>query len=102
MIFHVTALEADGTFQNLNFGGYDLGNGTQQNGFNFKAINGERIWDLDIVTLGTGVINDFEHYRIDVEPFAVPSPVIRAGLPGVFAGLVGLWGFARVRRRRTV
>jgi len=102
VLFHVTMLEADGSFLTKNFGGFDLGNGTQQNGYDFQAINGERIWDLDIVTVGTGVINDFEHYRIDVTPVVVPGPALGAGLPGLFAGLAGLWGFARARRRRTI
>jgi hypothetical protein len=97
MFFHVTALEADGTFKNFNFGGYALGNG--QNGFDFQAINGERIWDLDLVNVG-GTITDFEHYRIDVTPLAVPGPVAGAGIPGLIAACGGLLALAR--RRRTV
>jgi hypothetical protein len=100
VLFHVTMLETDGTFLNRNFGGFDLGNGSQQNGFDFQAINGERIWDLDIVTLGTGVINDFEHYRIDVVPTAVPGPIVGAGIPGIIAAAGMMLGLARNRRRR--
>jgi hypothetical protein len=35
-------------------------------------------------------------------PQQVPGPIVGAGLPGLLAGLAGLWGFARIRRRRTV
>lgn len=98
MFFHVVALEADGTFQTFNFGGYDLKNG--QNGFDFQAINGERIWDLDLVNIG-GTIADFEHFRIDVAPFAaVPGPIVGAGLPGLLAACFGLLGLNWKRRRR--
>jgi len=98
MLFHVTALEADGSFKNFNFS-EALGNG--QNGFDFRAINGERIWDLDLVNIG-GTITDFEHYRIDVTPAAVPGPIVGAGIPGVLAGCLGLVGLGRWRRRRSV
>jgi hypothetical protein len=93
--FHVTALEADGTFKNFNFLGNVLGNG--QNGFDFQAINGEKIWDLDLVDVG-GTITDFEHFRIDVAP--VPAPALGAGLPGIVASLVGLWGLNKRRKNR--
>ena len=95
VLFHVTALEADGSFQNFNFAA-TLKSG--QNGFDFTAINGERIWDMDIV--GSN-ITDFEHYRIDVAPAAVPGPVVGAGLPGLIAACFGLAGLARARRRRS-
>jgi hypothetical protein len=95
MFFHVTAQEADGSFKNFNFGGFDLKNG--QNGFDFQAINGERIWDLDLVNIG-GTITDFEHYRIDVAAaVAVPGPVVGAGIPGIIAGCLTLLGLARRR-----
>jgi len=96
MFFHVTALEADGTFQNFNFGGYQLSSG--QNGFDFQAINGERIWDLDLVNIG-GVITDFEHYRIDVTPFAVPGPIVGAGIPGLIAACGMMVALARRRKK---
>jgi hypothetical protein len=92
VLFHVTALEADGSFQNFNFAA-TLKNG--QNGFDFTAINGERIWDMDIVG---GNITDFEHYRIDVNPVAVPGPLMGAGAPGLLAACLGLWGLHRRRR----
>ena len=94
VLFHVTAQEADGSFKNFNFTS-TLSAG--QNGFDFTAINGERIWDMDIVG---GNITDFEHYRIDVSPFAVPGPAVGAGVPGLLAGCFGLWGLARRRRAR--
>lgn len=99
MFFHVTALESDGTFQTFNFGGYDLKSG--QNGFDFKAINGERIWDLDLVNIG-GTITDFEHFRIDVAPLAVPGPVVGAGIPGMIMACGGLLALARRRRNASV
>jgi len=100
MFFHVTMLESDGSFQNFNFGGYALGNG--QNGFDFQAINGERIWDLDLVNIG-GTITDFEHYRIDVAAVAaVPGPIVGAGLPGLLAAGLGLFGLNWRRRRQLV
>ena len=34
-----------------------------------------------------------------IVPVAVPFPVLGAGLPGVLAGALALWGFARRRRR---
>ena len=96
VLFHVTALESNGTFQNFSS---VLTNG--QNGFDFKAINGEKIWDMDLVVAG-GSITDFEHFRIDVAPAAaVPLPIAGAGLPGLVAALCGLVAL-RQRRRRSV
>ena len=97
MFFHVTAQEADGSFQNFNFGGFQLGSG--QNGFDFKAINGERIFDLDLVNVG-GTITDFEHFRIDVTPFAVPGPIVGAGIPGLIAAAGLMLGLARRRKNK--
>jgi hypothetical protein len=98
MFFHVTAREADGSFKNFNFGGFLLKNG--QNGFDFQAINGEVIWDLDLVNVG-GTITDFEHYRIDVAAVAaVPGPIAGAGIPGLIAACGGLFGCNWYRRRR--
>lgn len=97
MFFRVIAQESDGSFQTFNFGGFTLGNG--QNGFDFRAVNGETIWDLDLLNIG-GTISDFEHFRIDVTPLPVPGPAIGAGLPGVIAGCGLLFGLNRRRKRR--
>jgi hypothetical protein len=99
LFLRVTALEANGTFQDFNFSNV-LGNG--QNGFDLKAINGERIFDVDLRVVG-GTITDFEHFRIDVAPSvtAVPLPIAGAGVPGIVAALCGLVAL-RQRRRRSV
>jgi hypothetical protein len=98
LLLRVTALEADGTFKDFNFSQL-LTSG--QNGFDFSAINGEKIWDVDLRVVG-GRITDFEHFRIDVSPtVAVPGPIVGAGLPGLFSALGGLW-FLNRRRNRPV
>jgi len=106
----VTALEADGTTKIFNFNpltpGFSLADfqlsASAQSGFDLKAINGERITDLDIRIVG-GSITDFEHYRIEVGPTvnAVPGPIAGAGIPGLIAAGVFLVGLAR-RRRQTI
>jgi hypothetical protein len=98
LFLRVTALEANGTFQDFNFSNV-LGNG--QNGFDLKAINGERIWDVDLRVVG-GTITDFEHFRIDVAPAvtAVPGPIAGAGVPGLLAACGMLFGLHRRRRNR--
>ncbi len=102
----VTALEADGSTKTFQFNpltpGFSLADfqlsTTAQSGFDLKAINGERISDLDIRIVG-GSITDFEHYRIEVGPTAaVPGPVVGAGLPGLAA--VAMFGLNFWRRRR--
>jgi hypothetical protein len=89
----IAVVATDGTFT------FDLGtiNGAQSF-FTLDAINGETMTSLTLVD-STGMITDFEHYRIDVAPLAaVPGPVAGAGLPGLLAGCIGLWGFAKRRR----
>src|SRR5678809_725136 len=96
----VTALEADGSFKEVTFGGllggaeFGLDQSAQQ-GFDLTAINGERIYDLDLRVIG-GSIPDFDHYRIEVGPTvnAVPGPVAGAGIPGLVAGAFFLIGLA--------
>jgi hypothetical protein len=100
VIFHVTALESDGSFQNFNFF-ETLGNG--QNGYDFLAINGEKIWDIDIVTGPNTNITAFEHFRIDVTPqvAAVPEASTWLMLIAGFAG-VGAMGLRKRRNERTL
>jgi hypothetical protein len=86
IILHVTALEADGSFKNFNF--FDtLGSG--QNGYDLQAINGERIWDVDIVTGPNTNITAFEHFRIDVAPQVAAVPELSTWLMMIigFAGI---------------
>ena len=99
LLLRVTALEADGTFKDFNFSQL-LTSG--QNGFDFSAINGEKIWDVDLRVVG-GRITDFEHFRIDVSPtVAVPGPIAGAGIPGLIAACAMLFGLNRRRRDKTL
>jgi hypothetical protein len=107
VFFKVTALEADGTFKLFTFtnlagggaglggGGYSLGNG--QSGFDFKAINGERIWDLDLYVSANGHITDFEHYRIDVAPAVAAVPEMSTWVMMIL-GFCGVGGLAMRRK----
>jgi hypothetical protein len=94
LFIRVTAKEADGTFQDFNFSQV-LTNG--QNGFDFRAINGETIWDVDLRVVG-GRIQDFEHFRIDVTPqiAAVPEPATWAMM---ILGFLGIGSVSLFRRR---
>ena len=101
LFMRVTALESDGTFKDFNFSQV-LTNG--QNGFDFKAINGEYIWDVDLRVVG-GTIQDFEHFRIDVR--AVPGPVAGVPEPGTWAMMligflfVSLFRYRKARQEGT-
>jgi hypothetical protein len=68
-----------------------------QSGFTFSAINGESISKYVLFDTG-GTITDFEHYRIDVAPAAVPGPVVGAGSPGILAAALGFLAWRRRRR----
>jgi hypothetical protein len=95
IILHVTALEADGTFKNFNF--FDtLGNG--QNGYDLQAINGEKIWDVDIVTGPNTNITAFEHFRIDVAPAVAAVPELSTWFMMIL-GFAGV-GTLALRKRR--
>jgi hypothetical protein len=94
VIFHVTALEADGSFENFNFF-ETLKSG--QNGYDFKAINGESIWDIDIVTGPNTNITAFEHFRIDVAPQVAAVPELSTWFM-MCIGFAGL-GFMANRRK---
>jgi len=99
LFLRATALEADGTFQDFNFSQV-LASG--QNGFDLRAIDGERIWDVDLRVVG-GSITDFEHFRIDVAPsVAVPGPIAGAGIPGLVAACMAMFGLHRRRRNRSL
>jgi len=110
VFFRVSAVDANGNTETFNFtnlaggiaglggGGYDLGNGNQQNGFDFSVANGEVITDIDLFLGATGMINDFEHFRIDASPIpqvaAVPEASTWAMLILGFAGM-GLMGMRK-------
>jgi hypothetical protein len=99
----VTANEPGGGTQLINFDLFSLFGALKpgQNGFTLTAVNGETIDKFTLLDVG-GTITDFEHYRIDVATptVAVPGPVVGAGLPGILASLVGLWGWRRNRLRK--
>jgi len=94
LLVRVTALESDGTFKDFNF---SQALSTGQNGFDFKAINGEYIWDVDLKVVG-GTITDFEHFRIDVR--AVPGPVAGVPEPSTWAMMILGFLFVGLYRRR--
>jgi len=86
--------------------GIDLKAASNGTGFPDFQLNG-----LDVA----GLVNDHQYaffarmtnindgpdsFFITAAP--VPGPIVGAGLPGLLAGLAGLWGIARARRRRTV
>jgi hypothetical protein len=96
VIFHVTALEADGTFKNFNFAD-TLKNG--QNGYDFTAINGEKIWDLDIVLGPNTNVSAFEHYRIDVQPNVGAVPELSTWAMMIL-GFFGVGGMAYRRKNQ--
>ena len=102
VFFRVSAVDALGNEETFNFtglagnlpglggGGYDLGNGTQQNGFDFTTSKGEVITDIDIYLGFTGKINDFEHFRIDA------APIPTAAVPELSSWILMLAGFAGI------
>jgi hypothetical protein len=114
VFFRVSAVKADGTAEVFNFtnlaggvtglggGGYDLGNGNQQNGFDFSVANGEVITDIDLFLGGlTGKINDFEHFRIDASPIPQVAAVPEASTwVMMIAGFFGIGGITMLKRRR--
>jgi hypothetical protein len=98
----VTANEPGGGTQLITFDLTTLFGplGPGQNGFTLTAINGETINKFTLLDVG-GTITDFEHYRIDVAtPFAVPAPIVGAGLPGLITACFGMVGLRTWRRRR--
>jgi hypothetical protein len=98
----VTANEPGGGTQLINFDLFSLFGalGPGQNGFTLTAVNGETINKFTLLDVG-GTITDFEHYRIDVAtPFAVPGPIVGAGIPGLVMAVLGMFGLNRARRKR--
>jgi len=93
LLIRVTALETDGTFKDFNFS-QELTRG--QNGFDFRAINGEFIWDVDLRVVG-GSIKDFEHFRIDVAPQVAAVPEASTWMM-LIAGFAGVGLMARRRK----
>lgn len=113
VFFRVSAVKADGTAETFNFtnlaggisglggGGYDLGNGNQQNGFDFSVANGEVITDIDLFLGAGGMINDFEHFRIDASPIPQVAAVPEASTwVMMIAGFFGIGGITMFKRRR--
>jgi hypothetical protein len=111
VFFRISAVDANGVAETFNFtglagnlpglggGGFDLGNGNQQNGFDFSTSKGEVITDIDLFLGATGTINDFEHFRIDA------TPIPTAAVPELSTWMMMILGFAGVgtlalRRRR--
>jgi len=111
VFFRVTAVDANGQTETFNFtnlaggvaglggGGYDLGNGSQQNGFDFSVGNGEVITDIDLFLGATGMINDFEHFRIDAAPIPTAAVPEASTWVMMIAGFLGVGGLAMRRRR---
>jgi hypothetical protein len=113
VFFRVSAVDANGNTETFNFtnlaggiaglggGGYDLGNGNRQNGFDFSVANGEVITDIDLFLGATGMINDFEHFRIDASPIPQVAAVPEASTwMMMIAGFLGVGGLAMRKRRQ--
>jgi hypothetical protein len=96
----VTALGAPETIFFLNGGaGYDLGNGNQQNGFDFSVAKGEVITDIDLYLGATGMINDFEHFRIDATPIPTAAVPELSTWMMMILGFFGIGGITMLKRR---
>jgi hypothetical protein len=112
VFFRVSAVKADGTAETFNFtglagnvaglggGGYDLGNGNQQNGFDFSVANGEVITDIDLFLKVGGMINDFEHFRIDATPIPTAAVPEASTWAMMIAGFLGVGALSMRKRRR--
>ena len=103
VFFRISAVKADGTAETFNFtnglAGYALGNG--QSGFDFSVKNGEVITDIDLFLGATGMISDFEHYRIDAAPIPQVAAVPEASTWAMMIlGFLGMGGLAMRKRRQ--
>ena len=109
VFFRISAVKADGTLETFNFtnlaggvaglggGGYGLSNG--QSGFDFSVANGEVITDIDLFLGATGMISDFEHYRIDAAPIPTVAAVPEASTWAMMIlGFLGV-GFMGMRKK---
>jgi len=50
----------------------------------------------------TGIGSGTSGYAGNISTFAVPGPIVGAGIPGLLMGLAGLWGFNWRRRRQAM
>jgi hypothetical protein len=110
VFFRVSAVDANGQTETFNFtnlaggvaglggGGYNLGPG--QNGFDFSVANGEVITDIDLFLGATGMINDFEHFRIDAAPIPTAAVPEASTWVMMIAGFFGIGGVTMMKRRR--
>lgn len=95
----VTAVDQFGNVEPIKVFSLGTINPNAQSGFTFTAVNGELIQNIRLFDSG-GNIADFEHYRIDVGTLAVPGPIVGAGLPGLLAACLGLYGLNWRRRKQ--
>jgi len=98
VFFRVSAVTALGQAETFNFGGFDLGNGNQQNGFDFSTTKGEVITDIDLFLGVTGMINDFEHFRIDATPIPTAAVPEASTWAMMILGFLGM-GFVGMRKK---
>jgi hypothetical protein len=106
VFIRVDAVKADGTAETFNFG--SLTDAAFQldihkpHGYDFTAVNGEVITDIDIFLVGVGSnITDFEHFRLDVSPIPVVTAVPEASTWAMMiAGFFGIGGLAMRRKRQ--
>jgi hypothetical protein len=61
------------------------------------VINGAGLFYADFTGVGSGTSG----YSGNISTFAVPGPVVGAGLPGLLAGCLGLIGLGGLRRRHS-
>jgi hypothetical protein len=74
VIASIFAVDSFGTAEAAQI--FDLGtiSPSAQSGFTFTAINGEVMTRMVLLDT-SGVINDYEHYRIDTAAVGVPGPI---------------------------
>jgi hypothetical protein len=106
VFIRVDAVDALGHTETFNFGSltakdFQLSASAQQ-GFDFKASNGEVITDIDVFLVGVGAnITDFEHFRIDTAPIPQVGAVPEASTWAMMIlGFFGVGGLAMAKRRR--